>query len=120
MDGASVSMLFRNLQGKAVDGWCFSVDAVQEPALFQVEAIHLTSTSNHVEVCTRRVVGNVSPENWDSQSVVAASLRVKFNVSVTVHEHNLGIVLTEHAEFCHLAIETALKLHSQIMEVVAS
>ena len=70
------------------------------------------------------------------QSVVAARLRVKFNISVTVHEYNLGIVLAENAEFCHLqwhrfvmfsklhatnlAIETALKLHSKIMEVVAS
>ena len=59
---------------------------------------------------------------------------MKFNVAITVHENNLGIVLAQNAELCHLfkqsfmmksnkihlAVKAALKLHSQVVEVVAS
>ena len=59
---------------------------------------------------------------------------MKFNVAITVHENNLGIVLAQNTELCHLseesfmmksnkihlAVKAALKLHSQVVEVVAS
>ena len=59
---------------------------------------------------------------------------MKFNVAITVHENNLGIVLAQNAELSHLfkqgfmmksnkihlAVKAALKLHSQVVEIVAS
>ena len=63
-----MSRLFRNL-----DNWIFTkrTDVKDHrPALFKVEAVHLASPSNHIEVCTCLVVGDISAKNWDSAEVI--------------------------------------------------